>query len=194
MLGVPDGRIGYRAVRLDELRLGDSRQPRPEGRPRGQIEPLVEIQANPQAGLVDPEVVPQPRAEKHDHPRIAVRELNASISLAALARVQRDPRDQELPLRQPADAVAALGHQAVDLGLLASVPHDRMIRRGHDKQAILSTAGGDGRYDPARMNTSWVPSNSAWARISGHSRLVRWKYTAYISPRQKIVSAAPSPW
>ena len=55
-------------------------------------------------------------------------------------------------------------------------------------------AGIRARLDAGQvMKTSWVMSNRTWARISGHSRRLRWKYQAYISPRPKMVSAAPAP-
>jgi hypothetical protein len=81
----------------------------------------VQIEAHPQAALVDVEEVAKPRTEERDHPRVAVREVDAPIRPGTFPRVQGDPGDQELPLRQPADAGPALLDQAIDLGLAPSL-------------------------------------------------------------------------
>src|SRR5947209_866935 len=68
--------------------------------------------------LVDSVEAAQPREEEEHHSRIAVRELDGAIGLAAFARVQGRSGDQELSLAEPTDAFDALRKQAFDLCLL----------------------------------------------------------------------------
>jgi hypothetical protein len=79
----------------------------------------VEIEAQAQPGLVDIEEVPEPCAEEVNEPGIGVREARGSVPLGALACVQRRAGDEEVALGQLADALPALGEQAIDLRLLA---------------------------------------------------------------------------
>src|SRR5215217_4185637 len=108
MLGVTNGRIRNRPIRLPELRRWNPGHPRPEGDRSGQVEAFVQVEPHPQPCLVDLEEPPEPGTEEPDHPRSGVCEPHLPIALAALARVQRDPCDQELALRKPADAGPAL--------------------------------------------------------------------------------------
>jgi len=82
---------------------------------------LVKIERQAEASFIDRKEVPQPGAEEDHHPRITIHEADSSIALGPFPRVQRDPGDQELPLRQAADPGPALLDQAVDLGLLAAL-------------------------------------------------------------------------
>jgi hypothetical protein len=64
MLGVADGRVCHGAVWLSELPQGNGGQVRPVGGGGDHVEPLVQVKAHPQAGLVDLEEAPQPGTEK----------------------------------------------------------------------------------------------------------------------------------
>jgi hypothetical protein len=107
MLGLAEGRVRHRAVRLQELRRRDRGQRRPVRDRGGQVEALVEIEADPQAGLVDVLKVPEPGAEERNHPRVGIGEAHGPIPFGPFARVQGHSGDQELAVREPADAGAA---------------------------------------------------------------------------------------
>ena len=121
MLGMADRRVRDRPIRLGELRFGDARQPRPVRHRCRQVQALVQTESQAQAGFVDLVEVPQPGAEEDHHARVGVHEADSSVALAALTCVQRPPRHQELPLRQPPDPGSAFLHQPVDLGPLAAL-------------------------------------------------------------------------
>src|SRR6266568_3835193 len=90
----------------------------------------MEIQPQAKTMLVYIEEPSKPSAKERNHAGIRVAEQHLAIGLRALARVERRPGDEELPLGEPADPVAALGQQALDLGCLASLERVRRAPPG----------------------------------------------------------------
>ncbi|MDQ3972898.1 MAG: hypothetical protein M3276_00870 [Actinomycetota bacterium] len=84
-----------------------------------QVEPLVEVDPDAQAPLVEVEEASQPGAEQDHQLRVAVGEDDLAVALRALSGVQRRPGHEEFPLRQRADARRAVRPQPLDLLLLA---------------------------------------------------------------------------
>ncbi len=59
----------------------------------------MEVQANAQAGFINIEELPEPRAKEGDHPWIRVGEKDIAIRLGSFRGVQRQPRNQEFLTR-----------------------------------------------------------------------------------------------
>src|SRR5215218_8672453 len=127
----------------------------------------MQVQPHPEPGLVDLEEPSKPGAIERDHSRIAVGELHRPVPLRPFSRVQRNTRDQELPLRQAADPGPALLDQAVDLGLLAAL------------EGVGGAAAAPGRAGEGVNSTSRTHSDTLLletpreAAISARGRPVR---------------------
>src|SRR4051812_37955448 len=80
---VPDRRVGPRPVAATELRKRHTGDAAPEVLRRIQIEPLVQVYANPKSFLVDIEEPAQPGAEACDHAIVGVCERKAAGALRA---------------------------------------------------------------------------------------------------------------
>ena len=96
----------------------------------------MEVEPHPKASLVDGEARPEPRAEHGDHPGVAVGEPHAAVGLGPLTRVEGGAGDEEVPVRQLADALAARSKaEALGKSLnLKGPPGPRL-------QAVLEGAG-----------------------------------------------------
>src|SRR5215217_471794 len=111
MLRFADAWIGHCPVGLTKL---DHRYPGeagPELVGRGEVETVMQVEAEVEATLVDLEESAKPRAVKHDHPGIAVGKGHRPVSLRSLPCVKRNSCDQEGFSRQPPDSVTPLLHE-----------------------------------------------------------------------------------
>src|SRR5947207_4728355 len=80
-----DGLVISRPVSNMKLVPRDSRELRPKGLGRIEIEALVEIDPNPKSTLVDVKEHPQPRTEEGDHPGVGVGEMHVVVEFSSFA-------------------------------------------------------------------------------------------------------------
>ena len=164
MLRRPDGRVRGGPKRGLKLLLRNVRYRRPEGRRFGQVETLVQVDANPQSGLIDLEEFAQPNTEEPHHGRITVGKAHGAIPLCSLAGIQRRPGGEPRLAAEVAESGRAVGVHRLDLGRLPPlqniwsspagppagpgrilhVPHPQGYRRPGDTQL-----GGDVSQRPA---------------------------------------------
>jgi hypothetical protein len=79
----------------------------------------MEIDTHAQPGFVNLEEPTQPRAEEAHHLGVTVCEVDLTVSLAALAGIQRDTRRKKRLLVEKTESVSALPIEAFDLEKLS---------------------------------------------------------------------------
>jgi len=107
VFAITDADVGYGAVRLTELRRGDTCDVGSIADGGVKIKTLMKVEPHPEPLLVHLEEPPKPCAEERDHVRIAVGEPQLSVSPVALARIESRSSDEECLVAedpQPGDA------------------------------------------------------------------------------------------
>jgi hypothetical protein len=117
----PDARIGDGSERRLKLLHRNAGNGRPEGTGLIKVEALMQVESNPQSGLVDRKEVPQPCAEEGHHGRITVGKAHGAIPFCSLAGVQGHARGQKRLPAQAAEQAGALAVHGHDLGRLPAL-------------------------------------------------------------------------
>src|SRR5205823_3114 len=114
-----DARIWHGAIGLPELASWHGGKPRPMSLRHVEIEPFVQIDADAEPFLVDPEEPPEPSAEEANHVGIAVGEVDFTVGLAALTGIERGARGKKCLIAQLTKPVHAGAVQVLDLAKLS---------------------------------------------------------------------------
>jgi hypothetical protein len=160
----PDARIGDGPEWGLKLLHRDAGNGRPKGASLVKVEALMQVQANPQPGLVHVKEFAQPCTEERHHGGITVGKAHRAIALCSLTGVQRRAGRQKRLPAEASEPASTLAVQGLDLRCLPPlqdiwfppasappgtwgelhIPHPQGYRRPGDAQL-----GGDVGQGPA---------------------------------------------